>query len=334
LIAGSISNSTHPHIRPLNPARDLGQLADLIEEAFERELTEGGMRVLREIRVLSRLGPLTFLLDGLGPGSESMFTGFVWEEGGRLLGNVSVSRPTGQARRWQISNVAVRAGYRRQGIARQLVEAALDHAAQRGGGNAYLFVRDDNLGALTLYAKLGFVEVDRMTELRRGRIAQGRRSAMRRAAHLHPLPPARGGDMYALVRVAEGAGPRWLAPPRRRQFAPSTDDRVLRWIESLFTGERTSQWAMIDGDALRAGAVLRHTRLWNRSPHRLRLWVHPEWRGRLETELAADVDAILRQLPPRRTQTTLPDREHVLTDALLDTGFARVRTLILMRVDV
>ena len=49
-------------IRPLRPGRDLEGLAHLIEQAFGEELSEGGEQVLRELRLLSRLGPLSWLI--------------------------------------------------------------------------------------------------------------------------------------------------------------------------------------------------------------------------------------------------------------------------------
>ena len=52
-------------IRPLHPARDLDGLACLIEQAFGEELSEGGEQILRELRLLSRLGPLSLVLAGL-----------------------------------------------------------------------------------------------------------------------------------------------------------------------------------------------------------------------------------------------------------------------------
>ncbi|MBN1640054.1 MAG: GNAT family N-acetyltransferase [Anaerolineae bacterium] len=338
MIARSIPNQTSPCIRPLNPARDLGQLADLIEEAFQLELTAGGMQVLREIRMLSRLGPLTYLLDGLGSGAESMFTGFVWEESQQLVGNVTVTRPVGRERRWQLSNVAVRADYRRRGIARALVEAALEYILHRGGESAYLYVRDDNPGALTLYARLGFVEVDRVSELwKQAGMRATRRAADKAAAApavLSRLPASRGEALYGLARLAEGPGQRWLYPAQRRQYVLPADERLLRWIESLFTAERAFYWGAMDGQTLCAGAVLRATRLWNRSPHRLQAWVHPQWRGRVEQQLAADLDAILARLAPRRAHVSLPACESTLAAALGDAGFAELRTLILMRLEL
>jgi ribosomal-protein-alanine N-acetyltransferase len=55
-----------------------------------------------------------------------------------------------------INNVAVREDYRRLGIARKLLERAIDEAARMGARAAFLEVRAGNLPAQALYASCGF----------------------------------------------------------------------------------------------------------------------------------------------------------------------------------
>jgi ribosomal protein S18 acetylase RimI-like enzyme len=319
-------------IRPLNPARDLGQLADLIENAFGHELTDDGMRVLREIRLLSWLGPLNVLLDGSSSDIDGMFRGFVWEQDGRVVGNVTVNRPTGHTSRWQISNVAVLDRFRRQGIGQKLVEAAIDLVVKRGGQTAYLLVRHDNPAALRLYRAFGFAEVDRTTDLKLDPLPV--RASPLRTQLLHRLRPAQEHSLYDLVRRAEGTGRRWLYTIRRSQYVQSPDQRLLRRLESLFTSETRLCWGTHDETDMHAAMILRATRLWNMRPHRLQLWVHPNWRGRIEDRLAQDIVSILSQSAVRATLVSLPDCEERAIEALIEHGFRQVRTLILMRLDV
>ena len=326
-----ITRETQSGIRPLNPARDLGQLADLIENAFGAELTEGGQRILREIRILSWLGPLNYVLAASEPETDSMFTGFVWVADGQVVGNVTVNRPTGHAYRWQISNVAVLDRYRRQGIGRQLVEAAIRYAGSHNGQTAYLFVREDNPPAIQLYRSLGFAEVDSTTELKWRSTSQ---SCAGSWSVPDPLPVTQGESLYRLVRAAEGAGRRWLYGIRRAQYVSSAEEQFGRWLESLFTGEAEYRWGVKDGRELRAAAILKHTRLWNRGPHRLQLWIHPNARGQVERDLARDVVCILSGKASRTTYVALPDCEQAAIDALIEVGFAEVRTLTLMTRDL
>ena len=114
----------------------------------------------------------------------------------------------------------------------------------------------------------------------------------------------------------------------------SVEEQFGRWLESLFTGKAEFRWGIEDGRELRAAAILKHTRLWNQGPHRLQLWVHPNARGQLESALAQDVVRILSGKASRTTRVALPDCEQAAIDALLDVGFTKVRTLVLMRRDL
>ena len=93
--------------RPIDPSRDLAQVADLVGTAFAGDIDEDGMRVLKEMRSMSRAGPLLWLLDRTSPEFREAFGGYVWIEEGRVVGNVSLNRLSPLGNRWQISNVAV-----------------------------------------------------------------------------------------------------------------------------------------------------------------------------------------------------------------------------------
>ncbi len=316
-------------IRPLDPGHDLRQLADLFEDAFGNDLDDGGREVVREIRMLGRLGPLSYLFIGLGPGVDEVLTGLVWEHHGQVVGNVTVGRNPDYPHRWQISNVAVLSPYRGRGIGRELVKGALDLIARRGGRTAYLFVRDDNPPALGLYRSLGFVEMDRATDLKWTRPNEP--SSVGRPQALRPAKARDGELLYRLAMAADGPGARWLRPLRRSQFVPSPDERFLRWLEGLFTGERHSYWLLRAQRDPVAGAVVH--RRWGK-PWRVKVWVHPDRRGEVEDVLAADITRLLAAGRCRVAYTSLPACEGHAAKAMLAHGFKKIRTLILMKLDL
>ena len=319
-------------IRALRPASDLGQLADLIESAFGEELTDGGGRVLHELRLLHRLGPLNVFFTGSSSDVDGILTGFVWEDDGRIVGNVTVNHPSGYLQRWQISNVAVLDEFRGQGIGRRLVDAALDLILRQGGQTAYLFVRDNNPVAIHLYQEIGFAEVDRTTELRYTRPAVC--NPRTRTGQLRPLGAGEGEALYQLVMRAAGPGQQWLSPALKSQYAVSGEERFLRRVQSLFTGELETRWGFFSQDRLDAGLILRATRQWNRGPHQVRLWVRPEQRGAIEETLAGELVAMLGAEAQRLTHVALPACEERASEALVQHGFHRHRTLILMKLDL
>ncbi len=144
------------HIRPFDPRRDLNRVADLVELCFADTLDQEGRSYLRHMRHAAR-----------NPGYLSMVTlrsriplsGYVWEQDGQLVGNLTLI-PYVSLRRsyYLIANVAVHPNFRRQGVARGLTHSALDHLRRQGAHAAWLHVRGENGVAIELYRSLGFVE--------------------------------------------------------------------------------------------------------------------------------------------------------------------------------
>jgi GNAT superfamily N-acetyltransferase len=153
------------HIRHLDMRRDLAEVADLIELAFSAQMDPDGKEYLRQMRRLAQeqysfRWPGDYLASG-GPGIQG---GLVWEEKGRVIGNLSLIPHMDSAQRvFLIANVAVHPDYRGQGIARALTQAALDQIRRYGVHSARLQVREDNQPAHNLYKHLGFRETARRT---------------------------------------------------------------------------------------------------------------------------------------------------------------------------
>ena len=76
-----------------------------------------------------------------------------------IVGNANLMPSPGNRYRWVICNVVVREEYRRQGIARRLMEETIAEARRQGAEEAVLQVYGDNLAALHLYTDLGFQQV-------------------------------------------------------------------------------------------------------------------------------------------------------------------------------
>jgi [ribosomal protein S18]-alanine N-acetyltransferase len=64
----------------------------------------------------------------------------------------------------EVLNVAVDPGFRGQGLAGQMLDAALIQLGARGVRAAYLEVRESNAAALSLYASRGFTEIGRRSK--------------------------------------------------------------------------------------------------------------------------------------------------------------------------
>lgn len=154
----------HPHLRPLHILRDLPAVADLIEMCFSSTMDNDGKRYVQDMR---RAGNDNSFIQWANRAAESTslpLTGYVWEENGKIIGNASlVPFRNKKERVYLIANIAVHPDHRRKKIARALTERAIQHAHEKKVDNIWLQVRDDNLGAIDLYAKLGFTQRARRT---------------------------------------------------------------------------------------------------------------------------------------------------------------------------
>jgi ribosomal protein S18 acetylase RimI-like enzyme len=98
---------------------------------------------------------LVRLIQHLSPALRDIMHGHIWEEDGQIVGFTNLSR-RGTTDVWYVAGVGVRPGYRRRGIARQLVSASLALIRERGGRIALLDVIEGNLPAYDLYRSVGF----------------------------------------------------------------------------------------------------------------------------------------------------------------------------------
>lgn len=148
-----------PNLRPFNLGRDLTEVADLIELCFAETLDRDGQRYLSQMRSAARSSSFLRWASRVSESVSLPLSGYVWEESGHVVGNLSlIPFNTGFRRIYLIANVAVHPDHRRKGIARSLTQAALTSLQRRGEEYPWLQVRADNPGAQELYASLGFRE--------------------------------------------------------------------------------------------------------------------------------------------------------------------------------
>jgi GNAT superfamily N-acetyltransferase len=163
VITASVTPAAHG-LRPIDPGRDLSAITDLVDRCFAGALDPDGQRYLHEMRTAARLSQMWSWFSELSQPAGLPLTGYVWEEDGRLIGNVSVISFNHLGQRCHlIANVAVHPDYRNRGIGRALTVRAIEHARQHRSTFAWLQVRHDNPPAVHIYQALGFQERARRT---------------------------------------------------------------------------------------------------------------------------------------------------------------------------
>jgi len=320
--------AVHRGVRRLNPLRDLGQVTDVIEEGFGSDLTESGQRALREMRFLSRLGPVLWWLVGTSPDFREYHSGFVWVEAGQIVGTLNITRPGPYGRRWFMSNVAVRAAYRGQGIGRALTEAALAWAREQGGEAAFLRVRRDNAVAWSLYDSLGFQPVYDSADLRLARVPPVDKVTASETS-VSPYRPHQWRQVQELARGTVPAKWRWLEPVRVADFRLGLDRRLAAWWAGLTAGRKTWRLAAQRGERIVAAMTVKIAG--RRGDHALTLHVHPDYRGKIEEMLVTEALSRLWPHRVRPTVVSLPISYAEVVAVLKRYGFVEQRVLTLMR---
>lgn len=335
VVASSRARKGSPGPRRLDPSSDLAPVASLIEEAFSDELDREGREVLHELRRLGYLGPLLWLLRQFSPDFGEVLSGFVWEEDGRILGNTSLNLAGPFPAQWRISNVAVSPLHRRRGIARCLMEEAIEFVRARGGRAVSLQVRDDNVGALELYRSLGFTLVTAETELVLPDVGSlGDIGSLQDSPFApRPVEADEGSDVYALVLRATPEEDQRLTPLQKIDFEFDWFQAVADAWAAVFVGRRTYR-LVADGRSGLAGYLQATTAPRTGGSHRLMLWTHPRYEGRVEGDLLrAGLQALLRH-SAQPVQVKLNPVKQQTVAALLALGFHKRRTLLAMELQV
>jgi ribosomal protein S18 acetylase RimI-like enzyme len=327
VFASARAELTHEGVTAFNAHLHLCQVAELVSSVFADEFAAGRRGVLREAQMGSQLWP--FLGSLMGTALFSNFVaGYVWVEGGRVIGNVTLQRADFSGIRWRICNVAVAPEQRGRGIACELMKATLREIARRGGNWAVLQVRTDNAAARHLYERLGFTNVcqDGLWKL--------------------PITPADSPAVDPDIALRPLGVLTWRA---RLELAHAARSPLAHWADAIhaadyqigllrFLGEalgrltglyRVERWGVWDGERLIAAVETRASI--TAAAHRMRFAVRPEARGHLESALVAQG---LHSLAKASVRAVLVEHsgDHVEGVAALEAaGFRAQRVLLTMR---
>jgi len=318
-------------LRPMDPMTDLRGVADLIEEAFANDLDSSGQSALQELRWLSYFKPLLWWMVLVNLDRTDFLSGFVWEENGRIVGNITVNQMGGlQSKRWLISNLAVADDYRRRGIANSLMYAGEELVREYNGSHILLQVRADNHSARQLYKAHKFDEITGTTRLSIPQTI---------AVATTNLPPTiilreRQADwqdtqaIYHLARETIPSRAQYLWPVRHQQFRISNTEQFKNIFRALIN-YRFAYWIAETNHRVVAMVNIKPGLI--NTQHTIELIVHPDWRGRLERPLISRALNYLHRCGNGSISIKQPV-DHVEAIAIFkELGFQEEQTLLWMK---
>jgi hypothetical protein len=249
----------------------------------------------------------------------------VWVEEGQVVGNVSM-RSALERGGSLIGNVCVHPDWRRRGIARALMEAAVGELGRRRARWVGLEVREDNDHARGLYEALGFREAGRT--LRMIRPAGVPCTQRQQAPSVFTWRRGGGQDgqaLFELVRATTPAPVQSLLELRRANYEAGLERTIDVWL-----GGKRETWWIAERDGRVCGAV-RALRDRPRFPDRLEVLVRTRYVGRLGAALVAKGLASLQRSRSKIVEAVLPGHVEPLAVAMEEAGFRRSHALIQMR---
>jgi ribosomal protein S18 acetylase RimI-like enzyme len=304
-------------VQPFRPVRDLEAGVDLLQGAFRDELGAKDLAWLADLGMLGQGPAWVRLLLRLAPPAAGFFTGFVWYEGGRLVGNVSLMRVGPGA--WVVANVATHPEFRRRGIGARLVRAAVEQARSGGAHAVGLQVRSDNAAAIALYEREGFARVGAATSFR------GEASVP--APHhppgvaVRPWTPGRLADVTRVAALAGALEGAWPPGPLRQSLRHRG---YAARLDAAMRGRERRGWCVsVGGDTRGVGIVLAE-----RVPgqHTAEFAVAPAARGAVEDALLGVALSAAQGLAGSVT-VEVPEQETGVSAWLVAAGYVPVRTL-------
>jgi ribosomal protein S18 acetylase RimI-like enzyme len=320
----TINDRADSGLRPIGSTRDMVSVARLVEQAFADDMDTSGRNAMRELRVM---GSLFGWADFFSPPGQGTLPGFVWVEAGRIVGNVTVRRLSSFGRGWMIGNVAVTPAWRRRGIARRLMCAAIDLARDQDADWISLEVRSDNASAYDLYRALGFRDSGETVYFDRRRFDRIGPPDQSVEGRLRAARPSDTERIFTLAQATVPDSIRWAEPVYRSSFDLGIERRFSNWLTNT-----QQAWRVIEvGDQL-WGAALAEVNRWTRHGQ-LHLWVVPPHAGRIEEAL---IDSVLAEIttPMQCMSARLPGQHVAGRVALATRGFQQVRALTHMRLDL
>lgn len=317
--------------RPINPRRDIRQVLELIDLAFGPILDGYGRRVLDSRASFQYQASFVMRLSRV---SKGMAPGFVWEESGKIVGNISLMQ-SNLAGRFLIANVAVHPDYRRRGIGRLLMQETLDYIQGNKGQEVMLQVERDNNAAIQLYRNLGFQEIgtNRRWETSTSRLRNLPLTEADSQFDIRPLKNQDWSAAYHLDRASMNPNIHWPAPITTEYYKAG----LWRQITNFFNGRKKETWTIalpIEGQRKKQLVGLATIiSEWGR-PHNIELRVLPSWRGQLERPLLAKV---IRRLGYLRGTTILfdhPADDETVNNLLHESNFQTRRYLTFMHLSI
>ena len=238
------------HIRPFQLPQDMDTLASLLQDGFKYPENPAWSvqddekeNMQDQIKSIKSIWPLMRVLQLLVPFIRDVMRGYIYEEDGLSVGLINYGRQK-NIPEWYIGNVTVLPEYRRRGIARKLVEAAVQDLQTREAEIATLEVIADNVPAYGLYEEMGFLAYRGTSDFE---IEPGEGLNSLALAKGYVLKRLKPNEWQTSLDFAQRTMPekiREYEPVKKDRFQPSSVNNLLRPLIQKLNGSKSEQFVI------------------------------------------------------------------------------------------
>jgi ribosomal protein S18 acetylase RimI-like enzyme len=310
-------------IRPFDLRQDLDAMVDLIEIAFADDEARMGQSFRDELQSIRKVLPLLFILEHISDNFRHSMDGFVCEDQGRIVALVNILRAGLNKKRWEIGNVATHPEYRGKGLARQLVNRAVEHARQYGAEICVLDVRDDNQPAYKLYESLGFLHYDSNIDLKLETLPQVQTLPLPDGYSLRTMKYTEWQPRYALAMRETPASVQEFLPVNISDYRVMPIERVVQPL-AMRLQKMDAHRLAVEKDGKMAGYLSLMTHRISKLSHRLFLRVDPQHRQELTEPLLTLALEKLQAYPQQNVLTSVRKDNQLQREILKKYGFEEV----------
>lgn len=239
-------------LRPFQMPDDLDTLADLLPPSFQYPENPAwnldDEEMAGEVEQLQRIKKVWWLFRALMlvvPPLRDAMRGFIYEADGQAVGCINVNRQ-GASDTWIIGNVAVLPTHRRRGIARQLVEAALEVPRQKQAHAVILDVIEGNTPAYQLYVSLGFEHYTSSDNYALPTDATLTPAPLPDGLHLKAIKPMDWRTRFDFDKRITPAAVQVYRPYVEKNFRPPALLKPIIPLLNRLLGQRPLHWGIAD----------------------------------------------------------------------------------------
>jgi len=261
-------------VREWDFKEDVERVSSLLELVFENELQSKGLSTQAVFDEFRALQPFLKFLGIFSSNFKHSLDGFVVEnQKGEIIASVNVGFALSH---WEIAMVATHPDYRRKGLARMLVNKAIEHAKNLGAKMCVLEVLNINEPAYNLYKSLNFVHYDSITrkKLEPENLEETPLVEIPEGYFLSELKRNKKTNQvrYELDLRSTPEDVQVFHPIDRKRYHRPFLIRLIRPIARLFIKIKSKHWTIYREDKL---VATMSTRVSNKegSPHRIDLMI-------------------------------------------------------------